>query len=98
VNINTKLHEFFGMSYASFLTVPRVLLQEMPEDWQNRFAEMLYELSEEFPHAPCSFRVQAVDGISGKLVTMPHWLKDYRHPDEAALDAARRKRWENDNP
>lgn len=25
----------FGLSYASFLVVPRVILQQMPDEWQE---------------------------------------------------------------
>lgn len=34
---------FFGLSYASWLAIPRLTLQEMPIDWQVRFFALLEE-------------------------------------------------------
>ncbi len=38
------IHQWFGLSYANYLTLPRSILQSMPEEWQKRFVECLYEL------------------------------------------------------
>lgn len=38
------IHSFFGLSYASYLTLPRSVLQSMPEEWQHKFVELLHEL------------------------------------------------------
>ena len=37
------VHHFFGLTYASYLVLPRVLLQSMPDDWQSRFVQILNE-------------------------------------------------------
>ncbi len=40
-----RLHEWFGLSYANYLTIPRTVLQSMPDDWQERMADLLEEMS-----------------------------------------------------
>ena len=39
--IREYIHEYFGLSYANYLVVPRVVLQSMPEEWQRQFVELL---------------------------------------------------------
>lgn len=38
------IHRYFGLSYASYLVVPRSLLQSMPDAWQARLVRCLEEL------------------------------------------------------
>lgn len=40
------LHEWFGLSYASYLTMPRSVLQSLPDDLQGRLAAVLQEICE----------------------------------------------------
>lgn len=37
------IHEWFELTYASYLVLPRSILQSMPEKWQERFVELLRE-------------------------------------------------------
>ncbi len=37
------LHRYFSLSYASWLVLPRLALQEMPPEWQMRFVDLLNE-------------------------------------------------------
>ena len=30
-----RLSRWFGLSYASWLTMPRVMMEAMPEEWQE---------------------------------------------------------------
>jgi hypothetical protein len=84
-----KLWLWFELSYASFLTLPRVLMHEMPDEWQGKMADLLNEYSEAFPNQPdIGSRVQITD-MSGKLIPCPEWLKNYRHPDQRAVDNLR---------
>jgi hypothetical protein len=76
---------WFGLSRASFLTIPRVLMHEMPDDWQGRMAELLREYDATFPNQPdIGTRVQAIN-LDGRLIPMPGWLVNYRHPDADAI-------------
>lgn len=59
----SDVHTFFGLTYASYLVVPRVLLQSMPEEWQAEFVKLVSLCDEAFHHIdrPVSYRVQPVD-------------------------------------
>lgn len=43
------IHAAFGLSYASYLVVPRTVLQSMPIEWQARFVALMNETHERFP-------------------------------------------------
>ena len=79
---------WFGLSYASWLTMPRVMMEAMPKEWQQRMARLLNEYEDAFPNQPdIGTRVQITK--HGKLVkALPHLL-NYRHPDKAKIDAMR---------
>lgn len=47
-----KIHDWFELSYAQYLTIPRSVLQSMPDDWQERFVELLEELDEAIDWRP----------------------------------------------
>ena len=73
--MDTDLTQWFGLSYASFLILPRVLMEAMPESWQNEMAELLQEYDEAFSNEPdIETRVQVTE--DGKLIKMPEWLKN----------------------
>jgi hypothetical protein len=38
------LHAWWGLSYANYLTVPRTVMQSMPNEWQAKMATLLYEM------------------------------------------------------
>lgn len=83
---------WFGLSRASWLTMPRVLMHEMPDDWQARMAQLLaeYDAAWSIPEQyQCETMVTAKRG--GKFVRLPHMLLNYRHPDKAAIDRLRSK-------
>jgi hypothetical protein len=84
-----KLWGWFGLSYASFLTLPRVLMMEMPDEWQGRMADLLNEYADEFPnqrHLPGT-RVLATE--NNKLVKWPAWLLRYKYPDSEQIEICR---------
>ena len=39
------IHAFFGLTYASYLVLPRSILQSMPCKWQKNFVNLLHELN-----------------------------------------------------
>lgn len=83
-----KLHCWFGLSYASFLTLPRVLMNAMHDEWQGKMADLLNEYDEAFPHQPhIGTRVQITK--DGKLTKTPRWIIDYRRPYKATIDQMR---------
>lgn len=38
------IHEWFELSYAQYLTIPRTVLQSMPTEWQRNFVDLLKKL------------------------------------------------------
>lgn len=76
-----RIHEWFSLSYANFLVMPRSLLQSMPEEWQQRFVACLDEFDEHWDglpdgYMPSSYRVQPTEfGRLGswKKFRLPHY-------------------------
>jgi hypothetical protein len=65
------IHEWFSLSYASYLTLPRSVLQSMPDEWQKRFVAMLGDLDQAYGHLDWpAYRVSAVDD-RGRFITDP---------------------------
>ena len=50
--VEPDIHQYFGLSYASYLVLPRSALQSMPAEWQTRFVGMLTELHSEWAGPP----------------------------------------------
>ena len=88
--VNVKqdaVNGWFGLSYANYLTVPRVLLEEMPDEWQNRFVALMDEMRQAFVN-DVTYEVRLRDE-RGRYRADP--LASYRHPDWDAVDACRVK-------
>lgn len=52
VMIESPVNEWFELSYAQFLTVPRVVMESMPLKWQRQMAMLLSEMDETFDWRP----------------------------------------------
>lgn len=83
------VHQAFGLTYASYFVAPRSLLQDMPEEWQERFVALVNELNDHFEgwEPPKGYRVLALDR-DGKLMRDP--FRNYRRPDYGAILRAKR--------
>lgn len=66
------IHSAFGLSYASYLVIPRSVLQAMPYEWQEQFVAMIKQL----PDTPEYDVLRRNE--RGRF--MPDPLADYRHP------------------
>lgn len=67
------IHEYFGLSYANYLVIPRVVLQSMPNWWQEQFVGLLDQIPEtidEVIEPEGGYDVQARDG-EGRFVEDP---------------------------
>lgn len=42
------VHGMFELSYASYLVLPRSVLQSMPADWQHDFVALVEKLQEQY--------------------------------------------------
>lgn len=75
---------WFGLSYASWLTLPRVMCHEMPDDWQAKMAALLKEWDETWVSLPDSVQLETSVSFrkSGRYIKVPQILSDYRHPDD----------------
>jgi hypothetical protein len=87
-----RLHGKFGLSYASYLTVPRSALQSMPDEWQGKMATLLDELDKAvddhgivWPPRGLKVRVELVDVEDDR---------DVNHEDDLAnYQRGRRRLW-----
>ncbi len=88
------LWNWFSLSRASFLVLARVLMHEMPDDWQGKMAALLHEFDVAFPNQPeIGCVVRATKPFQpNRLVPMPEALINYRHPDRAAIEEMRHRR------
>jgi len=79
-----RLWTWFGLSRASWLTLPRSMMHEMPDDWQDAMAELLEQWDEtwdshEMPEPTVLARHE------GKFTKWPSWLLNYRHPCKKSI-------------
>jgi hypothetical protein len=80
-----RLWGWFGLSRAAFLTLPRVLMHQMPDDWQRQMAALLEEYNATFTNLPdIGATVRATR--DGKLVPMPDVYTNYRHPRREEIE------------
>lgn len=70
------IHDFFELSYASYLVLPRSALQSMPVKWQRLFVALLNQMHEAFGDIPehGTYHVDLKDD-NGRFVHDP--LQDY---------------------
>ena len=68
---------WFELSYAQYLTVPRLVMQSMPIEWQQKMAVLLQEMDETFDWRPKEgqYWVKLKDS-KGRFMDAP--LEDYR--------------------
>lgn len=50
------IHNWFELTYAQYLTLPRSVLQSMPQEWQARFVKCLEELDNTIDWRPAKGR------------------------------------------
>lgn len=84
-----KLHSWFGLSYASFLVLPRSFMQEMPDEWQCKMAELLGEYDSTFKS------VEEIDSVlvsarkDNKFTKIPEWVTNYRRPNRERINSVK---------
>ena len=83
------VHGWFGLTYVSWLTLPRVLMQAMSEEWQHKMVELLDEYDSAFPNQP-DYNTSVHIKQKGKFAKMPDWI-NYRRPDKKAIDKMRKE-------
>ncbi len=74
------MHTWFELSYAQFLTVPRIVMQSMPLLWQDDMVRLLEEMDNTFDWRPEKgrYHVQLKD-FNGRFLSLDPNICDYRH-------------------
>ena len=74
----SPIHGWFELSYAQFLTVPRLVMEAMPHEWQCKMADLLSEMDETFDWRPKEGRYWVkLKNSQGRYTHAP--LNDYRY-------------------
>lgn len=71
-----EIHRWFELSYNSYLILPRVMLQEMPHEWQAKLVALLdeaYEMGVVTPNMPVSMK-----NNRGRFIRVPQAWNNYR--------------------
>lgn len=69
-------------SYTGWLTLPRVLMLQMPSEWQDKMAALLeeYDSTWNIPEQYwCDTEVSLKRG--GKYISTYDWIENYKYPD-----------------
>jgi hypothetical protein len=85
-----ELWSWFGLSRASFCIMPRAFMHAMPDLWQRRMATLLKEWDDTWQWGDDIDGCRAQATKAGRLVPMPDYIINYRHPDVAKINALRR--------
>lgn len=85
----TTINDWFELSYASWLTIPRVLLEDMPGSWQVQFTKLLQEYAERYPKQPHIGTQVRVTDMRNRLTPTPKWITNYKRPDQSMIQSIR---------
>lgn len=69
-----SIHEYFSLSYANYLVLPRSVLQSMPDEWQEQFVKLLSQITELFGvefEPEGGYDVRAKD-LGGRFIKDPY--------------------------
>lgn len=88
---NERLALWFGLSRASWLTLPRSMMVQMPDDWQERMAALLEEFDEEFSVGLPDVSISVSFKVDNKFVKIPNYINNYRHVNPGDFDHMRSK-------
>jgi hypothetical protein len=70
---------WFGLTYSSYLVLPRTLLCGMPVEWQQRMSNLLDEMKEVYDSQQINDNYTVILRVNGKFIKDP--LAPYRHPN-----------------
>ena len=89
-----KLWMWFGIDRSSFVVMPRVLMCEMPDEWQYKMAELLEEWEGHWDFSEQEIGnvgVKFTDTKTGRIKSTPDWFLNYRHPDKEFISKLKKK-------
>jgi len=87
VYVEDPFHEWFGLSYCSYLVVSRVVLESMPVEWQNKMIKLINECAEKRKDFVQDKYVVQVRDDKGRFSNDP--LRNYRHPPKEIIEIQR---------
>ncbi len=83
------MEQFWSISRAEYLTVPRSIIQLMPVEWQNKMGRLMEEMDDAIDWHPEGENHYWVElgtrhfedesDSEGRIISMPDPLKEYRH-------------------
>lgn len=77
VEDSDPIHSWFGLTYASYLVLPRSILQSLPLELQNRLVKILDEVQEYWPDDAINSYSVNVRDKKGRFIKDPY--AQYRH-------------------
>lgn len=80
-----QLWGYFGLSYSSWVTMPRSLMHEMPDDWQAKMAALLEEWDNAWDTHDLPSPYVIAKREDGRFTSWPSWVNQYRHPDRESI-------------
>ena len=83
------LQLWFGLSHAAFCVMPRVFMEAMPAEWQEKMAQLLFEYDDRVKTNVCGIHscfVTAKDS-SNRFMKMPDDMLNYRHPRREFIES-----------
>lgn len=72
------ISDWFELSYAQYLTIPRIVMESMSIEWRRKMAALLYEMDDTFDWRPKEGRYWVrLRDARGRYQDAP--LNNYRH-------------------
>lgn len=72
------IHEWFGLTYASYYVMPRSVLQAMPIEWQEKFVELITQIPETLNLNNYNDNYTVLNRKGNKFVKDPY--SNYKYP------------------
>jgi len=75
----TPIHDWFSLTYSSYLILPRSILQAMPQDWQRKVLRLIEEVEDTLEYEGSDYEYMVKRRIgNGQFSSDP--LANYRYP------------------
>ena len=78
IYVEDPIHIWFGLTYASYLVLPRVVMESMSLEWQEKMVNLLNEIGEKREKFVGGNYAVNLRDEDGKYIRDP--LRNYRHP------------------
>lgn len=88
------LTRWWGIGRTSFVVMPRVLMEEMPVEWQGKMADLMkewddkWDLSGEEIH---NCGVRFTSNKTGRMIKTPEWFLNYENPNNEIIEKMKKK-------